>query len=228
MRFQHLADARWLRVVSSAVDDNARLLFTQLVETLRRNQGSQHLADVVPTSSGCWAAAGCCTCSRITASCAPEGQWQMHPTMERERPVGLLPYPCRVAGTDGNRPPVPGTVVGSWGVPMRPDHGSGRGIRLGAASPGREKVDRRGDTQSPHAHCMWHSCSIGLHRFLACCGVLMCCRFSFLFGRLPLFGWSGLCAGVATLVTCPSHAPSHTTQGSPAHLLSSGGPSFTS
>ena len=68
VRFQHLADARWLRVVSSAVDDNARLLFTQLVETLRRNQGSQHLADVAPTSSGCWVAAGCCTCSRITAS----------------------------------------------------------------------------------------------------------------------------------------------------------------
>ena len=121
-----------------------------------------------------------------------------------------------------------GLLLGPGGVPMRPDHGSGRGIRSGAASPGREKVDRRGDTQSPHAHCMWHSCSIGLHRFLACCGVLMCCRFSFLFGRLPLFGRSGLCAGVATLVTCPSHAPSHTTPGSPAHFLGSGGPSFTS
>ena len=53
VRFQHLADARWLWVVSSAVDDNARLLFTQLVGRDRRScplsflgdQGPQHLAD---------------------------------------------------------------------------------------------------------------------------------------------------------------------------------------
>ena len=207
---------------------------------MRWNQGLQHLADVAPTSSGRWAAAGCCTCSRITASL-----FVVVTLRERYRlllkvsgrctlswkgsvPLGCSPILVGSLAPTGTGHLFPGTVVGSWGVPMRPDHGSGRGIRSGAASPGREKVDRRGDTLAPHAHCMWHSCSIGLHRFLACCGVLMCCRFSFLFGRLPLFGWSGLCAGVATLVTCPSHAPSHTTQGSLAHLLSSGGPSFTS
>ena len=167
---------------------------------MRRNQGLQHLADVAPTSSGRWAVAGCCTCSRITASL-----FAVVTLRERYRLLlkvsgrctlswkGSFPLGCSLIlvgslAPTGTGPLILGLLLGPEEYRRIRTIGSGRGIRSGAASPGREKVDRHGDTQSPHAHCMWHSCSIGLHRFLASCGVLLSCRFSFCSAACPCLG----------------------------------------
>ena len=90
-------------------------------------------------------------------------------------------------------------------MPSRPDHGSGGGTRSGA-SLGREKVDRHGDTQSPHVFGIGTVVSRASTGFSPAAGVLMCCRF-------PLLLLSGLCAGAAKLVICPGHVPSRSTQG---------------
>ena len=143
-------------------------------------------------SSGCCAAAGCRTCSRITATLyvvetlrkryrllfkisgrrtlswsgashwvAPFSLWgSLAPTGTGHLFQGLLlgPGECRRARTMG---------LGAVLVQVLLRQGVRRWIAMG-------------DTQSPHAHCIWHCCSTGLHRVLACGGGFDDCRFSLL------------------------------------------------